>query len=81
VWREDRDLIRAARRLLCFLGLSEHCAGVLRATRSCALGGVRECRAGAGEDKGTQAADWSSSVNKRPAVIWRSRCCVVLRVV
>ncbi len=30
---------------------------------------VRECRAGAGEDKGTQAADWPSSVNKRSAVI------------
>jgi hypothetical protein len=30
---------------------------------------VREFRAGAGEDKGTQAADWFSSVNKRSAVM------------
>jgi hypothetical protein len=42
---------------------------------------VLECRAGAGEDKGTQTADWLSSVNKRSTVIARyGRCRVVLNV-
>jgi hypothetical protein len=41
-----------------------------------------ECRAGEGEDKGTQAVDWSSSVNKRSVVIEQGRvvCSIVLNV-